>query len=88
MLKPHRRVLTLIIDCSLTASHDLQVRPELVVKHHVQPIGLPDVQALVLWTIADYREGSNPKWAFLKASFLKLPAQKKWEWSCHEVHGV
>lgn len=46
----------------------LQVRPELVIKHHVQPIGIQDVQALVLWTIADFREGSNPKWAFIKVS--------------------
>lgn len=31
-----------------------------------QPIRVPDVQNLIMWTLAD---GANPQWAFLKVSF-------------------
>ena len=30
-----------------------------------QPIRVPDVQNLIMWTLAD---GANPQWAFLKVS--------------------
>ena len=44
---------------------DLQAKPALVVTQK-GPIRVPDIQALVLWVLADRKEGKNPGWAFVK----------------------
>ena len=52
---------------------DLQAKPALVVTQK-GPIRVPDIQALVLWVLADRKEGKNPGWAFVKVCFQWVPA--------------
>lgn len=44
-----------------------QARPEVQVVQRGGSITVADVQALVLWVLA---EGQNPKWVFIKVSIL------------------
>jgi len=44
----------------------VQAKPALVLSKPLKPIRPPDIQALLLWCLADLKEGKTPAWAFVQ----------------------
>lgn len=55
---------------ALSAAYLLQAKAKVVLSQQMKGIRPSDVQALVLWVLADRTEGRNPTWAFVQVCLV------------------